>query len=670
MNALSLVLMIGAAITGDSSISGMVSNAQGVAVPGARVFLEQGVGGDVIEAVPDADGAFSFTGLEPGWVGVFAKADALAFGGLSLNVRVAERIDDVAITLEKSDSVAGRVTDSQGHPVPDAVIVPALFVGEAKVGIPLKKLAALGIEPSVSDDDGQFILSGMPRGGSLGLKVSHPLYAQEGVGDVKVGAQGIVVRLQSGIVVRGRALSRDGQVPVANATIIVVNSRPPRDTALVKTGRDGRFEVRLKPGRYLCQAASAEVRSAGWEQLDVTGTQIGQEVTVYVSGTAQVAGHVRDAVSGDPIAGVKLTLSAFGSLSSVSTTGPSGQYRMKAVEGPNVVRLTAAAGYQLPERSSVTVHAVQGQPVEVPTFWLAPIPPFEVEVVDEMMTPVPGAVVSLLRPRQYRWHVADDAGTVRFTVATMPADGIVGFAEHPTEAKGALFRVNRDEAADARVALVPLSSVTGRVTTPKNKGLGGAIVAAAFQDEDTADPLPLWQTVARDGGAFAWDNVPPMVPMVCVAYAGADMPGQSKPFRLPPDGEEDVGRIIVVDGKQAAGAFGDRLDLQSFVSLDGSSADGSAGAPVLVVFCKPEEGRAFLDALEAAQALFAEAGVACAMVVDGDMSASSDLVTLLRGRPPGPATTYLVGADGRVALETFGMPPLRAVRGIAGPAGS
>jgi hypothetical protein len=151
--------------------------------------------------------------------------------------------------------------------------------------------------------------------------------------------------------------------------------------------------------------------------------------------------------------------------------------------------------------------------------------------------------------------------------------------------------------------------------------------------------------------------------MVFVAFAGPDRHGQSVPFAVEPGAPKNIGRIVIMDGEKQAGRLGKLLPwrdhpLQGGVLLDQTASQLKSA---LVIYCTVEEAPMILDALDAAHRLLDDVPQ-LAMVVDGTFAAQSDHVAILRGQAPGPARTYLVGRDGRVVLETVGMPPLRALR--------
>ena len=657
-------------ICGASTVSGVVVDLSDAPVADAQVFLEPGRSAPLRQIETGTNGAFAFDEVDPGLLGVFAYASGYAFGGMTLNVRVAEDVAGLRVALREPESVRGKIAGVDGEPIPKAKVTPLLAVGGTKVGIPFEKLTAFGFAECLSDKQGRFVLDALPAGGAVSLKICHPLYAQEGLSEVLVGENNVQVQLENGMVLEGTALSRDGGVPVANIDVIIRNSRPPHDSVSTRTGYGGRFTVRLKPGIYACQASGSELRSAGWQRIVVGGSEAAQPVRVYVSGIAEVTGNVLDAVSGEPVAGAELESSAFGVRSSVAATGPSGEYRFEVIEGESMIRLQSTPGYLLPDRSVARVTLARGQVVELPTFWVKPIPAFRVEVIDGDGNPAPGVIVTVIRPTQYRWRVTDAAGRVELAVATVPKEGrVLGMAEHPAKPLGALFALERNGETYARVLLLPLATVTGQVTTPKGKGLGGAVVGAVFQEDASATPLPLWRTISRSDGSFEWAGVVPNVAMACVAFIDPDHFGRSEPFALEPAASEDIGRLVVDGGKTVRSQFGRPLAWRDHPAQAGATPQVTVeeSAQTLVMYCTVDEAWMAIDALDAVRQILGDRAPVCVAVVDGVWQGGPSSIPVLRGQAPGPATTYLVGPQGKVVLETSGVPPLRALQTGANP---
>jgi hypothetical protein len=655
-----------------ATLSGQVT-AGGQGVANARVWVEPGLGGALVETRTDANGTFSFDSLPAGLIGVFAHADGYAFNGKSVTAGPEDAVTDVRIAMLAPGNVGGRVVDSRGKPVAGARVTRVLLQGDAKVGIPFAKLAQQGFEEPVSDAEGRFTVPLLPVGANVALKVGHSSYAQQGVADLTVGETAARVQLYEGILLRGRVQSRDGGTPVSNATIIIRTAREPITTTLAKSDTSGGFMVRLNPGQYLYQSASMELRSPGWEKLTVSGETASQEVVLRVAGTGTIRGDVRDAVSAAPIAGARVSLSAFGSPAAIVTTGASGTFEFAAVEGENTVRIEPAAGFLKPDRPLLTLKVKQGESAALPTFWLKPLPGYRVVVVDAEQKPVPGVIVRLIRPTQYRWYVTDSAGSVSLNVASVPANGkIVGMAEHPQKREGALFSITANAATESKVQLLALGTVSGIVLTSNEKPIEGAMVGGLFQNDADDEPMPLWRTTTGADGKFAWNNVVPMVPAACLATAGDDLFGRSIPFNVQPSASQDIGRIVIREPENAKekkiakikGMMGKKLEWYSSRVVSGTlptQEELRVGRSAVVIYTKPDEAAMVIDALSSAHTTLRSPDLLCVVVVDGVYSgASPDNVMVMQGKAPGTATTYVLDSLGRVALETLGMPPASA----------
>ncbi|NLE39479.1 MAG: carboxypeptidase regulatory-like domain-containing protein, partial [Pirellulaceae bacterium] len=585
------------------------------------VFMERGLAGSLFEAkTSPSDGSFCFDDVPPGIVGVFAIAEGLAFGGCSVNVGFGEPVTGLSIALNPPGVIQGKVADFQGEPVAGARIAPVLMLPGAKVGIPLNKLAAFGFQECITGADGAFALGRLPQGASVLLKVSHPLYAQEGLSDVRVGEQAVRVTLQNGVLVRGAVVSRDGGVPIVNALIVIRNTQPPMDSVVAQTDSQGQFAVHLKPGIYLYQAGGNELRSPGWAKLIVTGQTLEQQTTLRVAGTGTLFGKVADAKSGKGIPGVEVKLTAFGNPAELVRTGPDGAFELQAVEGENIVAIASAPGFLNPERGVVRATLENGQRKELPTFWLAPIPSYSLHVLDENQNPLPGAIVTVLRPAQVGWRLTDAQGHVPLQLGVVPEDGrIVGLAEHRTKPFAALFALKPSDASGAKVQLLPLSTVRGTVASAKGKPLEGAVVGAVFADDASDPPLPFWRTLSRPDGQFEWNGVVPYAPLRCVAQTGASASGFSARYTLEPSGSMDLGSLIVPEGGKQPTVYGKTLRWyeQPLAAGEMPTKEQRESSPAVVVYCAAHEAQVLLESLAGAHTILGADSPLFVLVVSG-----------------------------------------------------
>lgn len=659
MNILGVVFALSAAWSSSPVISGSVVNSGGAPVQGARVFLEPGLSGNLLETRSGEGGVFTFPNAPEGLVGLFAIAEGHAFGGMSLTVAVADSIANVRVQLGDPGSVSGKIVDPRNKPIGGARITRVLLT-PGKVSIPLAKLQAFGFSEPVSSSDGSFTVSHLPVGATVALKVGHPDYAQAGATGISVGETKTKIAMNPGVLVRGRALARGGQTPVANAQVILKRAVEPHDAVVIRTDASGNFVSRLEPGPYFAQAETPDYKSASWEKLNVTGETPEVRLTLHVGGVGAITGVVADAVTAKPVAGAKLSLSARGTETSRTSTGPTGEFSFSAAEGDNIVTLDGAPGYLAPEQSAFKVSVVPGQSVNLPTFWLVAIPSYSVQVIDADLKPVPGAVVSILRPAQFGWRLTDANGRTPLQFGSLPSDGvIVGIVEHPTLPLGAVFALDRTKADNSQVLLMPLASVHGEVVAKRGKELVGAVVGAVLADAPFADDVLLWQTLARDGGVFEWGGVVPKAPLKIIAKAGADSVGESPDTTFEMGERKDVGRIVVEEGVSGKSLYGKELKWRDNPVIGGAPSD--APRPGVVVYCNATEASAVIEGLSTAKTLFGDR-LEWAVVVNGAYTGPTGSVCVLRGAPPGSASTYLVDQDSRVVLETFGMPPLRALQ--------
>ncbi len=664
-SALLLPLYALAWVSGAATLTGQVVDPQNEAIPQAQVFIEPGLNGALRQTASDAQGWFRFDDVAPGPVGVFALAEGLAFGGRHINVAIEDEVPAQTIVLRLPGTIAGRAADHRGEALAGVSFTRVALLGDDKVGIPLAKLAHFGIPLAKSDADGRFVVSRLPQGGKVALKAGHPEYAQESLAEVAVGTNGLGLLLYPGVMVQGEVLSRKEKRPVAGATVVIRNAQPPHDTALTESDGLGHFSLRLKPGVYLCQAMGGGRLSPGWERLTVTGSPPQPRMRLLVTGTGTINGEVRDAVSGKPIAGARVSLVSNGNLADMARTGPTGLFRFTAAAGSNSIRLESAPGYMPPESPGTQVRVEEGGRIALPGFWLLPVPDFRMQVIDYNDRPLPGAAVTLLRPRQFGWRIADAEGWVSLAVAQMPRDGkLVGWAQHPAAPEGAVFALTHNQAKGARAKLLPLATVSGCVMDGNGKPLEGAEVSGVFADDSVEDSVLLWRCMSGPNGNFSWPAVVPGVPQRCIARAGTEATGESMPFNAAPSAAQSVGNVVVENGVGGKSRLGRALSWDEGTVLAGVLRDRKArkGIPALLVYAGTHNAEMVVEGLARLREMRPEAALQLAVLTAREYTGPAPPLPVLSGEAPGTATTYLLDTRGHVLLETFGMPPLRALQ--------
>lgn len=650
-----------------ATLTGRVMGLDGQALSATRVFLEVSLTANVVEAPISADGSFRFEDVAQGMAGVFAIADGCGFSGVSVTLAAGEEPQPVEIHLSKADTVKGVIVDSKGKSVDGALITRFGILGASKVGIPLAKLKAFGFDTPTSDTEGRFTVTNAPSGAIIALKVGHSRFAQEAVDNVAVGATDVQITLQTGVLLRGEVFTRSQQATVANADIVVRNASPPFDTAVSRTDARGAFAVRLKSGAYLFQASSSKYRSPAWERLVITGEQAEQKARLTVAGLGRIAGEVRDAKSEAPVVGAKIVLQAGGNTAAIARTGRTGKFELDATEGENIVTLESAAGYLPPERVAVRANVVEGQTVELPTYWLAALPTIQIQVVDSNLQPVAHSVVTLLQPAQFGWRISGGDGIVRLSFSSLPPGGaVIGVAEHPTMTAAALFAVRPSDEAPT-VQLLELASATGAVNGKGDKPIEGAIAGAAFADENTVSPIFLWKTPADEQGFFSWPAIIPHVPFKCVATAGPSASGELPSVMLEEKEHKDLGRIVIEEGASSRSMRGKPLKWYNEKVICGPTptAEQAASRTTVVFYCGSKEATEVIESVAQAAVLFPSGSISFAVGVEGPFTCSEAACIVFSSRPPALATTYVVDKAGLVVLETFGFPPLASLQAAA-----
>lgn len=655
------IFLAAAALFGVTDLRGTVVDAMGAPVAGARVFVEAGLAAPLQEAAAGPDGAFYFEELGTGGTGVFAYAPGHAFGGIHLDIAVEEQLAPVTIRLGKPDTIEGKVVGGKDTPVAGAMVTRIALLGPEKVGIPLGKLKDMGFEVPTSTADGRLEIPNLPAGASVALKVTHPGFAVEAMDDVTVGARNLKIQLYLGVLVEGTVVSRSDAAPMASVPVVLRNAQPPHDSTLTQSGLDGRFSVRLKPGVYLYQSAASTLQSSGWSKLVLDGEAGTAHVRVPVGGVGTIRGEVKDARTGQPIAGARVSLSTNGNRAAVERTGPTGIYQFTAGAGENVVRLELAQGFQPPATgSAVKLSLKEGETVELPGMWLAPLPSYRVQAVDDAMNGLPGVLVRVLQPSQLGVRASGADGWLDLNVGSLPEGGaIIGLAESRDGKAGALFRLEAKDAEGARVQLLPLATVSGQITNSRGKPVAGAVVGGAFPGAgQETEPVQLWKTVSDTEGRFTWRGVLAGVPQVIVARVGTGELAQSAPFNLAP-GETKTMEPLAVEGTaRGESALGTPFAWEKLTLACGTAI--AAGKPAIVVMADPAEALAVAEAL--ANFLATVGGQATgAVVVARRPECPGTGAPIYLGKAPGTARTLVLDASGAVTLETFGLPPAFAL---------
>jgi hypothetical protein len=639
------------------SLQGTVVDPAGNPLPGATVFAEPGLASPLLRTVADASGHFIFESAPQPPVGIVAYAPGHAYGGTHLTM-LPPGGQPLLIALAPAAEFRGTVKDLAGKPVAGAQIARVALLDGAKVAIPLAKMQDAGIALPVTDAQGAFQIPGLPQGALVAVKVMHPHYAQEGAGGFRVGTPAEIT-LSPGVILEGTVLELGTNVPVGGIRVTLRSAHPPHDTTLVVSANTGQFLARLKPGLYAYRAEGDTLASSGWQNLTIAPDAPQARLAVYVGGVGTLAGEIKDAVSGAPVEGVRVVVQTERTIETYARSDASGRFQVRAAEGDYVIALEGAPGYFPPASGATKVRIAAGQHLDLPGMWLAPIPPYQVYIVDEAGQPVTDTVITLLRPYQLGWHAVDAQGHAELQVGQVPEDGkILGLAEHLHAPMGALFVLTRESGEEARVQLLPMGTTQGRVVNSRGRKLEGAVVGSLFPGENDAEIAPLWRTLSNGDGIFSWRYTVPGLPQRVLIRGAEGVFAESRAFSLDAGGAVELGDIRT-EAERGTSLLGSAFPWKGLRPLCEAPAP-AVGKPALVICCAVDEVAATLEACKTVLAAFGDR-IAIRVVADGAVNCENPPVPLYSGKAPASCGTYVLDASGTVTLETFGLPPAFAL---------
>ncbi len=429
-----------------ASVFGVVRATDGAPIRGARVranvelrSAQRGRQRQSLETRTDAEGRYRIAGLAVGRVVV--DADTRDHQGASRAFELRETIGEreLDLVLAPSITLAGIVRDTEGHPVAEAEV----HFGRLRNG------AVQFHGRATTDADGRFEIRDQPLLDAAMLVARKDGFAPGGAGVPNLVAgerrEGIEVRMQGGIVVRGRVVA-PGSLPVESiAVALIPQLGADRFTQRIQPGPDGRFAFSPMPAlEYRLELQHPELLPLS-QKLTVDGKQ--REVDVgdlrptsahvvrgvvwrrhHATGVAH-ARVVLEGVEKGQSAGQSATTDAFGAFAIAGV--PAGRYRVR-VNGADV-RLT---------REAMPIVSVPGADVAVHVDVQPPVPTGVVtgRLRDQATgQAIEGVVVQGVDPR--RVTVQDG----RFTVVGMPA----GLVDVVVGAKGYQSIQQRKVAVDA-----------------------------------------------------------------------------------------------------------------------------------------------------------------------------------------------------------------------------
>lgn len=317
----------------------------------------------------DAKGKFRLVGLRPRAYSIrAAKADYLpvTMPGVVAGVSTP---GTVAIALQKSASIAGRVTDEAGAPVPGARVRLARNTGiraMMRAGGPAALFGSSGV---TSGPDGAFRLRGLTAQRNVTLEAAKTGFvpARRFGLTVKSGeaVKDVALVVKRGLEAGGRVVDSAGQ-PVAGAEVRL--TRPEggmgrilfqmagmnREKPDASSRADGSFRVSgLEVGEYAVAVSREGYAGKRVPSVTVSAEGPNEWAPIVLTAGVAVAGYVRNG-KGEPVVGATVFSFREGAGPQQATTDPEGRFRLEGLSPDRATMLSVNADGYAPLQRNVT----------------------------------------------------------------------------------------------------------------------------------------------------------------------------------------------------------------------------------------------------------------------------------------------------------------------------
>lgn len=496
-------------------VSGRVIDEAGVPVPRARVSVRSawgGGGGDDDDdsaaaklSITDAEGRFTIQALASGTHRLSAL-DGVHAPATSDPVAVSDQpVTGVTITMKAGGTLAGRVTDTAGAPVPHATVRVA---GQSR--------AMWGVTPRqvTCDDQGAFEVRGLPRRKLSVRAESDQAASQIAEADLTERAkQEVKLVLDVAGAIAGKVVDEGGGA-VAEIQVTAFpdladdagwNGMALAGMTSAMTDGAGAFEIRgLPDGGYKLVAARA-VRLFDWGQQGTKARTGDRAVVVRLPAPGTLKGRLALHGGGAP----RQALVQLGF--SPPTPARDGAFEVRDVTpGTHDVVFRGLEFAELVQRN---VKIEPGKTTDLGTLTVHRGRRLAGKVVDPKGTPVAGARVKL---GEMLFSIDDDDGTTSgledlsgirsavtgpdgaFAITGVPAKATTAAAEHPSHGRSAPVPIaeGTEDPAPVVLALRGFGSIAGKVVlkgapqpnvmiTRSSKGAGAQLSMARTDERGT-----------------------------------------------------------------------------------------------------------------------------------------------------------------------------------------
>ncbi len=337
-------------------LSGVVSNGiTGEAVVNALVEVRTlGPAGPVIAtAITDQSGNYVVNSLPPGVYTVVATREGFGTAEASDEVNSNQTTLQDLVLFPGSSNVQGRVTSSEGDPLPDTLI--RLVNG---VGAPVKEVQ--------TDIDGSYLISQFDAG-SYSIIALNPNYESQlrefTVDPDETAAVDFVLEGNPGTIVGTVTDAITGEA--LTGSVVIASEQEDRPIATVITDETGSYTIfGLEPGTYTVRASALRYATSA-QQVIVLAGSTSEANFALERNPAQIFGTVTNA-QGIPLINAGISVfDADGNIVGRGLTGPNGNYVIGNLPfGPRTITVTAAEPGYIPESITTTLSPGEEQRID------------------------------------------------------------------------------------------------------------------------------------------------------------------------------------------------------------------------------------------------------------------------------------------------------------------
>ncbi len=447
---------------------------------------------------------------------------------------------------------------------------------------------------AVSAPDGGYRIDGAPAGKVevRASAVGHRPAMVEADARVDRTAAGVDLFLEAGgVELRGRVLDLEGRA-VRGAIVVATSEEPWRaaSTAVGRAGEAGEFSVWLAPGDAVVKAGAP---GHAEEKRGALAPSAGLEI--FLGPESVIAGQVRDAASGEPIAGAQVSLADAGQL----PMKPAAPVAISDDEGRFEVHGLPPGRY-LPAATSAGARGVAGESIELGLGEHRREVSIEVRPAAEvrgrvLITPgdqpcTEGKVTLRAQTGAEAWESPiDGAGQARFEAMSIGRyDVLVDCARGRAQRAPITLEVSRAEVVMPVWRAVEGLEIRGRLIDEAGRPVPGLVSAAYPVPYAPANPPAVKKAWARPDGSYTLagleaDNAFMLTGEVEPRLGGAsgwvDLKDESKDGQdLVVSPSEGTGRLLGTIVDEAGAPVSGVLVTLGVVSTEARAVTGEDGA--------------------------------------------------------------------------------------------